>query len=92
MFVIENKIPKRIEKTTFSDLGMKENDLEEMLRKNIDMLCGEDFSMMIVGQQVRNEKNGRSDLTAIDGEGNIVLIEIKRDKKDIEHRKEAFEF
>lgn len=92
MFVIENKIPKRIEKTTFSDLGMKENDLEEMLRKNIDMLWGEDFSMMIVGQQVRNEKNGRSDLTAIDGEGNIVLIEIKRDKKDIEHRKEAFEF
>lgn len=92
MFIIENNIPKRIEKTTFSDLNMKESDLEEMLRQNIDMLCGEDFSMMIVGQQVRNEKNGRSDLTAIDGEGNIVLIEIKRDKKDIEHRKEAFEF
>lgn len=92
MFIIENNIPKRIEKTTFSDLNMKESDLEEMLRQNIDMLCGEDFSMMIVGQQVRNEKNGRSDLTAIDGEGNIVLIEIKRDKKDIEYRKEAFEF
>ena len=37
-------------------------------------------------------KNGRSDLTAIDNNGNIVLIEIKRDRKDIEHRKEAFEF
>lgn len=56
MFIIENNIPKRIEKTTFSDLNMKESDLEEMLRQNIDMLCGEDFSMMIVGQQVRNEK------------------------------------
>ncbi len=92
MFVVENKIPTRIEKTTFSDLDMKESDLEEMLRQNIDMLCDEDSSMMIVGQQVRNVKNGRSDLTAIDGDGNIVLIEIKRDKKDIGHRKEAFEF
>lgn len=92
MFVVENKIPTRIDKTNFSDLDMKECDLEEMLRQNIDMLCDEDSSMMIVGQQVRNVKNGRSDLTAIDGDGNIVLIEIKRDKKDIEHRKEAFEF
>ena len=48
--------------------------------------------MLIVGRQVRNEKNGRSDLTAVDNSGNIVLIEIKRDRKDIEHRKEAFEF
>ena len=47
---------------------------------------------LIVGRQVRNEKKGRSDLTAIDNNGNIVLIEIKRDRKDIEHRKEAFEF
>src|SRR5690606_12207935 len=31
-------------------------------------------------------------LTAVDNEGNIVLIEIKRDRKDIESRKEAFEF
>jgi len=31
-------------------------------------------------------------LTAVDNNGNIVLIEIKRDRKDIEHRKEAFEF
>lgn len=94
MYIVENGIPKKIEETTFSDLNMKESDLEEMLRQNVDMLCEEEVSMIIVGQQVRNEKNGRSDLTAIDNDGNIVLIEIKRDKKDIEHRnrKEAFEF
>jgi hypothetical protein len=28
----------------------------------------------------------------VDNKGNIVLIEIKRDRKDIEGRKEAFEF
>ncbi|GEN82851.1 hypothetical protein SLU01_11630 [Sporosarcina luteola] len=48
--------------------------------------------MLIVRKQVRNASNGISDLTAIDHEGNIVLIEIKRDRKDIEGRKEAFEF
>lgn len=92
MYIVENGVPKKIEETTFSDLNMKESDLEEMLRQNVDILCEEEVSMIIVGQQVRNEKNGRSDLTAIDNDGNIVLIEIKRDKKDIEHRKESFEF
>jgi RecB family endonuclease NucS len=40
----------------------------------------------------KNEKNGRSDLTAVDNNGNIVLIEIKWDRKDIEDQKEAFGF
>ena len=73
-------------------LFRSENDIEEVLRNSIDMICDEEESMLIVGRQVRNEKNGRSDLTAVDNNGNIVLIEIKRDRKDIEHRKEAFEF
>lgn len=29
---------------------------------------------------------------AIDNDGNLVLIEIKRDKKDITHREEGLEF
>lgn len=53
------------------------------------MVGDEEETMLTVGQQVRITENGRSDLTAIDGNGNIVLIEIKRDKKDIEQRKEA---
>ncbi|MEI6680459.1 MAG: hypothetical protein WCL21_17760 [Mariniphaga sp.] len=71
---------------------MKETDLEEILRTSIDMICDEEESMLIVGRQVKDEKLKRSDLTAVDNNGNIVLIEIKRDKKDIEGRKEAFEF
>lgn len=38
------------------------------------------------------KKNGRSDLTAVDQNGNLVLIEIKRDVEDIKQRREAFEF
>lgn len=92
MYSIKGKKAARIEPVTFSELNMIENDIEEILRNSIDMICDEEESMLIVGRQVRNEKNGRSDLTAVDNNGNIVLIEIKRDRKDIEHRKEAFEF
>jgi hypothetical protein len=92
LYNINRKQADRIEPVTFSDLNMTENDIEEILRNSIDMVCEEEESMLIVGRQVRNEKNGRSDLTAVDNNGNIVLIEIKRDRKDIENRKEAFEF
>jgi hypothetical protein len=71
---------------------MLENDIEEILRNSIDMICDDEESMLIVGKQVKNEKRGRSDLTAVDNNGNIVLIEIKRDRRDIENRSEAFEF
>lgn len=93
MYVLRGKKKaEKLEAVTFAELGMQESDLEEILRNSIDMICDEEESMLIVGQQVKNVKNGRSDLTAIDNNGNIVLIEIKRDRKDIEGRKEAFEF
>lgn len=92
MYILNKKQPSKLEEITFAELGMKESDVEEILRTNIDMLCDDEESMIIVGQQVKNEKNGRSDLTALDNNGDVVLIEIKRDKKDIGSRKEAFEF
>ncbi|WP_028544382.1 hypothetical protein [Paenibacillus taiwanensis] len=92
MYNIKNKKASKVEAVTFAQLEMQENDIEELLRNSIDMLCDDEESMLIVGRQVKNESHGRSDLTAVDNNGNIVLIEIKRDRKDIENRKEAFEF
>lgn len=92
VYCLNKKQPTKLEEITFAELGMKESDIEEILRKNIDMICDDEESLLVVGQQVKNEKLGRSDLTAIDSSGNLVLIEIKRDKKDIEGRREAFEF
>ena len=92
MYILNNNHPAQIEETTFAELGMKESDIEEILRKNVDMICDDEESMLIVGQQVQDEKKGRSDLTAIDNNGDMVLIEIKRDKRDIVGRKESFEF
>ncbi len=92
MYNIKGKQATRIEPVTFSELVMTENHIEEILRNSIDMICDEEESMLVVGRQVKNEKYGRSDLTAVDNNGDIVLIEIKRDIKDIIYRKEAFEF
>jgi hypothetical protein len=80
-----------IQNLTFKDLGLKEADIEEFLSDNLDLLV-EDETLLIVGQQVRNVQNGRSDLIAVDEEGNLVLIEIKRDLIDMKNRKEPMEF
>lgn len=81
-----------IQKLTFKELGLKEADLEEFLLNNLDLLVEEEENLLIVGQQVRNIHNGRSDLVAVDEEGNLVLIEIKRDLDDMKNRKEPMEF
>ncbi|MCD2347218.1 PDDEXK family nuclease [Clostridium guangxiense] len=80
-----------IENTNFKSLNLREEHIEEFLRKNIELIF-EDETLLVVGKQVVNKENGRSDLTAVDENGNLVLIEIKRDVEDIIQRKEAFEF
>lgn len=92
MYLIDGINALKIEDLTFSDLNMKEDSIEEILRQNIDMICNDEESLLLVGQQVKNQIQARSDLIAVDQDGNLVLIELKRDKKDIEHRKEALEF
>lgn len=92
MYILNNRQPIKLNDITFKELEMQESDVEDIIRQNIDLLCDDEESMLIVGQQVTNEQNGRSDLTAIDNEGGIVLIEIKRDMDDILRRREPFEF
>ncbi len=87
-----NKNNTEISDLTFKELKLKEEHIEEFLRKNIGVIFDEEENLLIVGQQVHNKEKGRSDLTAIDENGNIVLIEIKRDIDDIKNKKEAFEF
>jgi hypothetical protein len=80
----------QVKETTFSSLGLVENQVEEFLRKNIEVVFDEE-TLLIVGQQVINAARGRSDLIAVDENGSIVLIEIKRDLADIKGRHEPFE-
>jgi hypothetical protein len=97
MYLLNNRNLTPIGKKTLKEINFNEADFEELLRKNIGILSGNDIeddeeSILIVGQQVRNKDGGRSDLIAIDDEGSIVLIEIKRDKIDSINRREPFEF
>lgn len=74
---------------------IKESDLEELVRRNIELLSTamgeENQNMLIIGQQTTNHAGGRADLVAMDGAGNLVLIELKRDAKDAQQRPEPME-
>ncbi len=50
MYTIKGKQASRIEPVTFSELNMTENDIKEILRNSIDMICDEEESMLIVGR------------------------------------------
>ncbi|MFC4402511.1 hypothetical protein [Gracilibacillus xinjiangensis] len=91
MYLIKSEEAISVENTSFSDINMTERDVEELIKNNTNLIT-EDESMLIVGQQVRNSSNGICDLVGINQNGDLVLIEIKRDRKDMENRKEAFEF
>jgi len=81
---------KDISEKSFKELSLKEKDLEEFLRVNIDTVFDNE-TLLVIGHQVVDNQNGRSDLIAIDSDGNLVLIEIKRDKEDSSTRKEPLE-
>jgi hypothetical protein len=75
---------------------IKESDLEELIRRNVEWLSMTDEdeskdSMLIIGQQTANAAGGRLDLVAIDSKGAIVLIELKRDMADMVRRPEPME-
>lgn len=81
----------KIEDNTFKEIGLTERDIEEFIKNNAEEVF-EDENLFIVGQQVKNSSRGITDLVAIDENGNIVLIEIKRDLDDIIRRREKFEY
>jgi hypothetical protein len=59
-------------------LGMPtEERLEELIEQDPGIL-GE--RLLIIGRQVRTDFGGRIDLLAIDGEGNLHVLELKKDK------------
>lgn len=89
IFIIEEQNPSasKMNKTTFSEIGWREpNEIEEIAVNNLSIFTPqgqEEESLLLVGRQVVDETKGRNDLVALDSEGNLVLIELKRDQEDI---------
>ncbi len=67
-----------VEATTFAENGLVERGhIEEWVRKNPTIL---DESLLIIAQEYDGfEKEGRLDLLAVHSEGDLVVIELKRD-------------
>lgn len=67
--------------STFSDLNLKEQRLEDWIERKPEIL-GE--PLLIIGRQVQVAGiENRVDLLALDREGNIAVIEVKRDTIDV---------
>jgi hypothetical protein len=54
-----------------------EDRLESWIEQDSSILG---LNVLIIGRQVRTPYSGRIDLLAIDGDGNLVIIELKRDR------------
>ena len=74
----EENFLEEINETTFYENDLKERQhIEEWIRKNPEVM-GEE--LLIIGHEYDDfENNERIDLLAIDKDGNLVVIEVKRD-------------
>lgn len=70
------KIGEDIQKIAFTPMAM-ESKLEDIIEKDISIL---DQNLLIIGRQVPTAYGKFIDLLAINHEGNLVVIELKRDK------------
>lgn len=71
-----------------------EADLEKLLSDNVDLIKpndDEDETLLIIGRQVRTATGKTMDLVAFDNTGALILVEVKRDAKDVKARKDNAE-
>jgi hypothetical protein len=66
-----------------------ESRLEDILEKDISIASP---NWMVIGRQVATDWDGRIDLLAIDSEGNLIVIEVKRNKTPREILAQALDY
>lgn len=66
MYLLSQNNLEEIEPVTFGEMNIQEKDIEEMLRQNIEIFTDEEESLLIIGDQIKNKENARSDLTGLD--------------------------
>lgn len=73
LWKIEDETPKLIERTGLN----LEDRLEGWIAQDIGMV---NDNLLVIGRQVRTAYGGKIDLLAIDPEGSLVILELKRDR------------
>lgn len=79
------------------DQKSKESDMESLIVANPALLNYDesDFEsadLLIISRQLTSKTNKRADLVALDKDGYLITIEIKRDAQDEKNRAECMEF
>ncbi|MFH1465461.1 MAG: hypothetical protein ABIO70_13825 [Pseudomonadota bacterium] len=91
---------EEVEALEFSSLPLRkgnaarEADLEDLIAHNpslIEASGDEDETLLIIGRQVSTATGKRMDLVALDNTGALILIEVKRDTRDVAARKDNAE-
>ena len=72
---------RRLEKRSAYSLKLKEKDLENWMSRHQELLFGGE-EVLVIAQSVQGRSMG--DILALDADGNLVIVEIKRDWSDRE--------
>ena len=73
------------------EVDHEESVLEEWLESNPDKIL-ENGRILIIGRQVRTDLGGFIDLLGVDREGNVVVVELKRDRTPRDVVAQALEY
>ena len=73
------------------EVDHEESVLEQWLESNPDKIL-EDGRILIIGRQVRTDLGGFIDLLGVDREGNVVVVELKRDRTPRDVVAQALEY
>lgn len=57
-----------------------EERIENWICNNVSVLVPDDSALMVIGRQVITSSGGRIDLLCMNGDGDLVVVELKRDK------------
>ena len=69
-----------------------EERIETWICNNVSVLVPDDSGLLVIGRQVETIFGGRIDLLCISGDGDLVVVELKRDKTPREITAQALDY
>ena len=70
------RVDRSLKKIAFKEIDL-ESELQQIIADDISVV---DSRLMVIGREVISEYGGRIDVLAIDGDGNLAVTELKRNR------------